>query len=387
MNTVPKQALRNPLGWVAERSAALGMTESAREDMLRGAETLVPLTHRLRGLDEQRGRTSYKIGAAKASGTDTASLVAKMRNVVADARAIERELRSGLEALLARHEHASTSINTPKNTVPAYFGQATRSTEELPDIGDLVVSSVRSAPDREDYIRYLHGHPARTAYHELGLCKLIASANHQRSYHLIARSTDGAVRGLLPLVRLRTSLFGDYLVSMPWFNYGGPLAEDATASEALARAAGELAHEHGCSHAEIRETAPRTGWAARTDKVSMTLPLPGTVGLLEKDFGASLRAQSNKAERAGCTFRAGGRELVGEFYRVFAENMRDLGTPVQSLDFYEALLALFGDDAFITVVSHNGKPLAAASWSLTAARHSRFRGRRRFGTPTLSAST
>ena len=369
MSKIPKRALRDPSRWAAELVGTPDGARPLRDDMRRDVDALEPLAARLRALDERRGRTSREIGEARAAGSDPASAIAAMREAGERARALEDELRAALQSIAERAgaaERPGTATELPSGTpgresngaVPAYFEHATRRRNTAP--GEVSVGAVRTDEEAGAYTGYLRSHPARTAYHELALRELIRHVNGQESHHLIARDDDGTVRGILPLVRLASPLLGDFMVSMPWFNYGGPLAEDDVASEALVRAAGEAAREHGCSHAEIRESAPRAGWPARTDKVSMTLALPDSVATLDKDFGASLRAQSNKAVRAGCTFRTGGRELLDDFYRVFSVNMRDLGTPVQSRAFFDGLLELFGDDAFLATVSRDGRPLAAA---------------------------
>src|SRR4051812_14227829 len=57
--------------------------------------------------------------------------------------------------------------------------------------------------------------------------------------YLEARAPDGTLEGVLPLVRLRSSVLGHYLVSMPFLNYGGPLgtteAIRALVSDAVTR--------------------------------------------------------------------------------------------------------------------------------------------------------
>ena len=364
MTPVPKQALKDPRGWVVESLASVTGTSRVRDAALAAAESLVPLSARLQELEVRRGRRSREIGRAKSSGADAAPLIATMRTLVEEARAVENELRASLQGIADRIDAASSSGGAEGSDrddaagCPAYLGVLAK--EAVATREGLAVAPLAGTADERDYTAYVRAHPARTAYHALGLRELIEDANGQRCHHLLARAAnDGTVRGVLPLVHLKSSLFGDFMVSMPWFNYGGPLADDDVASETLMQAASDLAREHGCSHAEIRETSPRAGWTARTDKVSMTLALPDTVERLDKSLGSSLRAQSNKAVKAGCTFRVGGRELLDDFYRVFCINMRDLGTPVQGRDFFEGLLELFGDDAFLSVVSRDGRPLAA----------------------------
>lgn len=368
MSGWPKTALKDPERWVGELAERLGDGPLARE--LRGrAAALAPQARRIASLREERGRTSRAIGEARARGADAAPLLDAMRAIGAKSGELEGELREGLDAIAALVAAAAETEEAPtpadaaseRGGAPAYFAQVARA-GLVPAAGygaALSVSVVDGASAAADYSCYVRAHPARTAYHELELGALIAETLGQSSRYLLARDASGAVRGALPLVRLESRLFGDYVVSMPWFNYGGPLADDEATCAALLQAAAGFARERGCSHMEIRETRPRPGWLARTHKVSMTLALPAEVDALERSFGASVRAQADKAARAGCTFRTGERELLDDFYHLYCVRMRELGTPVQSRAFFENLLELFGKDAFLAVVARDGRALAA----------------------------
>ena len=72
-----------------------------------------------------------------------------------------------------------------------------------------------------------------------------------------------------------------------------------------------------------------------------------------------VRNQIRKAEKSGLVVERGGAELVGDFYDVFARNMRDLGTPVYSRRLFEEVMRVFPDRAQIHVVRLNGLAIAA----------------------------
>jgi FemAB-related protein (PEP-CTERM system-associated) len=57
---------------------------------------------------------------------------------------------------------------------------------------------------------------------------------------------------------------------------------------------------------------------------------------------------------------SGGAELLPEFYAVFAHNMRDLGTPVYGVRFFEQVVKAFPDETRVFVVRVNGRPAAAS---------------------------
>src|SRR5690606_26478586 len=67
-----------------------------------------------------------------------------------------------------------------------------------------------------------------------------------------------------------------------------------------------------------------------------------------------------RPQKVGATARTGGIELLDDFYRVFATNMRDLGTPVYARRFFAAVMERFAGEARIFVVDLGGRPVAAS---------------------------
>jgi FemAB-related protein (PEP-CTERM system-associated) len=202
--------------------------------------------------------------------------------------------------------------------------------------------------------------PHAELYHDYRWRTLIAAVFGHESRYLLARDAAGTVRGVLPLVRLRSRLFGDFLVSQPYFNYGGVLADSAAAASVLADAAAKRGRELGVAHVELRHRArAELDWPVREDKVAMQLELPATEEALWSAFDSKLRAQIRRPQKEGATARIGGAELLGDFYSVFARNMRDLGTPVYPPRFFRAILAAFPEAARVCVVDLGDKPVAA----------------------------
>ena len=91
----------------------------------------------------------------------------------------------------------------------------------------------------------------------------------------------------------------------------------------------------------------------------MVLRLPANEGALRQTIGSKVRNQVKKGQSAGLTIRCGGPELVDRFYKIFAVNMRDLGTPVYSRKLFRCVLKHFGEDAELAVVEYENRPVAA----------------------------
>jgi FemAB-related protein (PEP-CTERM system-associated) len=167
-------------------------------------------------------------------------------------------------------------------------------------------------------------------------------------------------------------LFGRFLVSLPYLNYGGVQAEDEAIGRLLVDRAVALADELNVRFLELRHESPLVHSAlnhSRTDKVHMYLDLPGASEELWGGLSAKVRNQVRKAQKQSFSLAWGTLELLDEFYAVFSRNMRDLGTPVFGKRLFTSLLETFPGRAEICVVRDGQKPVAAAwlahGWGIT----------------------
>lgn len=224
--------------------------------------------------------------------------------------------------------------------------------------GSMHVSEVGS-DGASQWDAFVAAHPSSSVYHAWQWREIMTREFGCQVYYLAARDAPGVWRGVLPLVRLKSMLFGDFLVSLPFFNDGGLLSDGPEADGALLGAAIGLAERLGVSHVELREQQPRAGWPVRTDKVAMLLDLAPTPDEQWTALGSKLRAQIKRPEREGATTRFGGAELVPDFYRVFAQNMRDLGTPVYAQSLFRSIAERLPSTARLAVVYLQGQPVAA----------------------------
>lgn len=223
--------------------------------------------------------------------------------------------------------------------------------------GPLSIVVDHSPPAQWD--AYLAERPDSTFCHLAGWSEILGGLMGHSCFYLTAREQD-CVRGILPLVRVRSLLFGDYLISMPFLNYGGPVGEPEACRALIARAK-SLADELDVDLLELRN---RTNFdvdlPAIVRKVSPILPLPGTQEeLWEKKIKPRLRTKIRAAEKEGFVTRFGS-ELVDDFYEVFAANMRDLGTPVLPRSLFRALPGVFGEVVAFGVTYLRDRPVAAA---------------------------
>lgn len=219
--------------------------------------------------------------------------------------------------------------------------------------------TVVSCQDEAAWNAYVEGHPDACGYH-LWRWRAIFEDVFGHRTHYAAAMRGGRIAGVLPLVLFDSRVFGRFVVSLPFVNYGGVVADDDEAADGLVAYAGTYTRQHGASHLELRHDRRRfPALAPKAHKVAMTLALPAAAETLWAALDRKVRNQVRKAEKSGLTTEVGGRERVRDFYHVFCRNMRDLGTPVYSWRLFEAVLDAFPDRARIVVVRHEGAPVAA----------------------------
>ena len=229
---------------------------------------------------------------------------------------------------------------------------------------------------------YVTSHPNASAYHRYRWRSVIEQSTGHQTLYLLALSVTGNAsvneagntrptlvqmhnhsprcHGVLPLTHLNSHLFGNYMVSLPYFNYGGVLADSKEIESALLVRAAELCKQAGASHLEVRQTRRINDWQLSTSKVSMLLQLPSNATALDQQLGAKLRSQIKQARQHSLETRIGSADLLDDFYRVFATHMRDLGTPVYAQQFFANILHAFPDAATIVVLYHERQPVAVA---------------------------
>jgi len=217
----------------------------------------------------------------------------------------------------------------------------------------MVTVTATEEPDKA-WDRFVESHPLATVAHLAAWGRVVRAAYGHPALYLTARVGDEVV-GVLPLVLIRSALFGRRLVSMPFLDYGGILADPGDEAErALLVAALGRARALGADSLGLRQYHPLgLGLAPAEGRVTMLLPL-GAEAEAWQSLPSERRNRIRKGLRAGLRATWGGAELLEAFYRVFATNMRDLGSPVHGRRFFAALLAELGGAARVLVVRDAG---------------------------------
>jgi len=218
-----------------------------------------------------------------------------------------------------------------------------------------VQSSCRGGRECE-WNAFVYGHENATLFHDIRWRTVIEEALGWRSYYLEVRESD-RLTGVLPIFLVRMPPFRAALISIPFLNYGGPLADTETARHALLSDAIELAKDLRVDYLELRSREPIDDrFSSLSHKETYEIDLTPGRDAIWRRLKASVRNKVRKANKLGVTVSQG-KDLLPEFYRCFSRNMRDLGTPVLGQHFFEHVLRRFPRESHIFVASREGRPV------------------------------
>lgn len=207
--------------------------------------------------------------------------------------------------------------------------------------------------------QYVQESSEASLYHFTGWRRIIEQTFGHHTYYVYALQQNRIV-GILPLVFLKSWLFGRFFISVPFFNYGGIVAENHEIRKRLLEKAIQIAQQERAEHIELRHLEHYDlDLPTKTSKVLMILDLPPTPDELWKMFKSKLRSQIRRPEKEGFTVKFGQLDEVESFYEVFVYNMRDLGTPVYTKRLFENTLREFPDSARICTVYDGKSPIAS----------------------------
>ena len=120
---------------------------------------------------------------------------------------------------------------------------------------DVNTAPVRVRPfeikDQARWNEFVHSAPEGTFFHLAEWRDVLREAFGHRSYYLLAER-DGQICGVLPLALVSSLLFGRALISTPFCVYGGIVAADPDAHQALTDEACALARRLKVDYMELR---------------------------------------------------------------------------------------------------------------------------------------
>lgn len=214
---------------------------------------------------------------------------------------------------------------------------------------------------------WIEAHPQATAFHRLAWGEAIAASTGHDLLVLVAEAADGTMTGCLPLHAVHSPLFGCAMVSAGFAVDGGIIADDEASAQALSEAAWQQCERFSTPTLELRggilpqdrrwtiKSNAHAGFAA-----DLVADGPDADRKQLEWIPRKQRAEVRKGLAREMTVRTGTSALdQQQHYAVYAESVRNLGTPVFPRALFEAVMDAFGEDADILTVLDDGVPVAS----------------------------
>jgi FemAB-related protein (PEP-CTERM system-associated) len=205
--------------------------------------------------------------------------------------------------------------------------------------------------------RFVSECPHGTFFHRAEWREIFEGSLGHAAHYLLVEA-GGDIRGILPLVHIRSRFFSNLLSSLPFLAYGGFLAVESAAANLLQLEARSIGEKLGVDFIEFRNREEmQNDWPTKPGYVTFRKELPGTVDECMKMIPRKQRAMVRKGIGHGLESRI--EENIDHFYPVFSESYRNLGTPVLSKKYFDAIKQSFGEDCQVLTIFKDGSPVAS----------------------------
>ncbi len=204
---------------------------------------------------------------------------------------------------------------------------------------------------------FVEAQPGDHFFHLAEWADVLRSAFRFPTHYLYAEQ-DGAIVGVLPLAHVRSWLFGNSLCSTPYCVYGGVLSVLPEATAALEAHGAKLAEKLKVDALELRNTeVTQPEWPTSDLYVTFCKSISADEETNLKAIPRKQRAMVRKGIQAGLV--AEEQDGVGEFFRVFATSVRNLGTPVFPQRYFRLLKERFGQRCSVLTVKDGDTPVSS----------------------------
>lgn len=205
---------------------------------------------------------------------------------------------------------------------------------------------------------YVEYHGQSCIYHRFEWANIFLKIYGHKPIYLLAEHKKNII-SILPIIIVNSYLFGRVMISMPYFGFGGIIADNDEALSCLLKKATEIGRQCRAKYLELRQLGNGFNFLPqRPDKVLMMLDLAKTPEEQIRLLKPRLRNKVRNASKADFITQIG-RDFKS-FYYVYSQNMRHLGSPCHPQELFEAILETFPKNAFTINVFKSDAPVASA---------------------------
>ncbi len=203
---------------------------------------------------------------------------------------------------------------------------------------------------------FVENSPEATFFHRTGWKTVLERAFKHPTFFFYAER-NGEIEGILPLAQIKSLFFGNTLISIPFCAYGGIVSTNSEATAALNKSARDLAERLDVDALELRNRQQSAlSWPTKSLYVTFSKEIDPDPEINLQEIPRKQRAMVRKGIKAGLQSE----DDIGwlRLYKIYAESVRNLGTPVFPAKYFRILREVFGPDCKVLMITHEGRDIA-----------------------------
>ncbi len=224
-------------------------------------------------------------------------------------------------------------------------------------MSELKISRLEDSESGEAWDAFVEACPDATFFHLSAWREVIKKAfGHRAEYFYAHRGED--IVAVLPLGQVKSVLFGNALISVPFCVYGGVATEDDEARGVLTQFAMERAESLGVDHLEMRHRQQHNpDWPYKELYVNFRKEIDPDPEVNMLAIPRKQRAVVRKGIKAGLVSEID--EGTERLFAAYSESVRNLGTPVFPKKYFKILKDVFGDACEVLTILHEDRVVSS----------------------------
>ena len=213
--------------------------------------------------------------------------------------------------------------------------------------------------DCDKWDGYVKNHPDATVYHMSAWGRAVSKSMGHKCYYIYVEEND-EICALVPLIHIKSVLFGNSLISVAFATGGGPIFDNQQALALLDEECRNLSHNLDVDFLECRNVDEvHDDWPSKKEMYSIfrkTLSSDNEENMLA--IPRKQRAMVRKGIKFG--LRAVVDDLPDRLFSMYSESLRNLGSPVFPKKLFYNLKQEYGENCeIVTIETEQGKAISS----------------------------
>ena len=209
----------------------------------------------------------------------------------------------------------------------------------------------------DEWNDYVTSNENGTFFHLAQWQQVIEKAFGHKTYFYYAKDSENIV-GVLPLGHVKSFLFGNNLMSMPFTVYGGAIADSDEIRKKLEQQACDLAEKLKVDSLELRERKVNNpDWPTKELYVTFRKDISDDDEENMKAIPRKQRAMVRKGIKAELKSEVD--DNIDRFFDAYSHSVWRLGTPVFSKKYFQTLKDVFKDKCDVVTITKDDEVVAS----------------------------